>query len=388
MQTDQPLSGEHLRTALNEFLCANPPGRAPRDAAARLEWHRAWRAILADGGFAGPSWPREYGGMNLAFADQVVYANEIARARVPGLLGNGVQIAAPTIIVHGNSEQRRRWLRPLLRADEIWAQAWSEPDAGSDLPSLRTKADLVNDVYVVNGQKIWSTAANIADRLFVLVRTGPPGSRQDGISYLVISTGSPGVTIRPITDIAGQTNFSEIFFDDVEVPVSDRLGEENGGWAIARTSLGHERAAVSLDRAARYRRVLDELVTLTRSRAADEDEDIRRRLVDLECLVQIMYVSGARTIADIVRKGEPGPTSSLSRLLLSIVEQRVHEVAVDMLGAEGLLMRDDEEAVERGRWIWGFLRTRGSTIGGGTAEIQRNTIGERILGLPREPELR
>ena len=374
-----------FRADLRSFLTEHHPGRRPRDPAARLAWQKAWLALLFDAGYAGPSWPREYGGMDLSFAKQVVYQEEYARARAPGPLGTGVGIAAPTIVKYGTTEQKDRFLRPMLRGDAVWAQGYSEPEAGSDLPALRTTARRDGDEYVVNGQKVWTSAADLADVLFTLVRTGTPESRQDGISYLLIDAHAPGVTVRPLRDLTGDAHFCEVFFTDVRVPVADRVGEENGGWPLVRTSLGHERAAGAMNQAARYRRVLDELIELARERSALADPLVRERLADFEVRVRIMRYTGMRTISDILARGEPGPSSSTSRLFIVTFEQDLHEFAVDLLGSYGLLGRRDPHAVQRGRWVWGFLRTRASTIGAGTAEIQRNTIAEQVLGVPRDP---
>lgn len=374
-----------FRRRLRSFIDEHHLGKPPRGKSERLVWQKEWCALLADNGYAGPSWPSRYGGMDLPFSQQVVYAEELARARVPRQPGTGVVIAAPTIIKCGTDEQKERWLRPLLRADVVWAQAFSEPDAGSDLPSLRTRAVLDGDEYVVNGQKVWSSWAEGADALFALVRTGSEASREKGISYLVVDADAAGVEVRPITDISGVSEFCEITFDDVRVPVTNRLGEENGGWSIARTSLGHERAAGALNQARFYRRIADELTELARERGATEHPVMRQRLAKIESDVRIMGYFGERTIAEIIERGDVGPTSSISRLLNSLVEQRLHETALDVTGSYGMLDRLDPEAVEGGRWAWGFLRTRASTIGAGTSEIQRNTIAERILGLPRDP---
>jgi alkylation response protein AidB-like acyl-CoA dehydrogenase len=315
----------------------------------------------------------------------VIWQEEYARARVPGPLGTGLGIAAPTIITYGTPEQKERWLGPMLRGDVVWAQAYSEPGAGSDLPSLRTTARREGDEYVVTGQKVWNTSADIADVLFTLVRTGTPESRQKGISYLIVDAHAPGVTIRPLRDLTGGTHFTEIFFEDVRVPVADRVGEEDDGWKLVRTSLGHERAAGAMNQAALYRRVLTELVDLARELGRTSDPLVRDTLADLEIRLRIMRLTGMRTISDILAKGEPGPASSTSRLFIVQFEQDIHEVAVDLLGEYGALGRDDPHAVQRGRWVWGFLRTRASTIGAGTAEIQRNTIAEQVLGLPYDP---
>jgi alkylation response protein AidB-like acyl-CoA dehydrogenase len=380
-------SDEEFRARLRDFLTTNHPGKAPKDPAEKLAWQKAWLATLFDGGFAGPSWPREYGGMELDFAKQVVYQEELARARVPGPLGTGLGIAAPTIIKYGTPEQKERFLRPMLRGDSVWAQGYSEPEAGSDLQALRTTARRDGDEYVVNGQKVWNSSAEIADILFTLVRTGSQESRQNGISYLLVDAKAPGVTVRPLRDLTGGANFTEIFYEDVRVPVANRIGEENDGWKLVRTSLGHERAAGAMNQAAMYRRVLDELIELARERGITADPLVRDTLADLEIRVRLMRYSGMRTISDIAAKGEPGPASSTTRLFNVMFEQDLHEVAVELLGEYGALGRRDPHAVQRGRWVWGFLRTRASTIGAGTAEIQRNTIAEQVLGLPRDPAM-
>ena len=380
-------SDDQFRARLRAFLTEQHPGRRPKDPVERVAWQKKWLATLFDAGYAGPSWPREYGGMDLSFARQVSYQEEYARARVPGPLGTGLGIAAPTLIKYGTPEQKERHLRPMLRGDMVWAQGYSEPEAGSDLPALRTTARREGAEYVVNGQKVWNSSADIADIFFTLVRTGPPDSRQDGVSYLLIDAHAPGVTVRPLRDLTGDAHFCEIFFDDVRVPVADRIGEENAGWPLVRTSLGHERAAGAMNQAALYRRVLDELIELAHERGATADPIVRDRLADFEIRVRVMRLTGMRTIADIMAKGEPGPASSTARLSIVTFEQELHEFALDLLGPYGILDRRDPHAVQRGRWVWGFLRTRASSIGAGTAEIQRNTIAEQVLGLPRDPAM-
>jgi alkylation response protein AidB-like acyl-CoA dehydrogenase len=380
-------SDDRFRARLRAFLTEHHPGRRPKDPVERVAWQKKWLATLFDAGYAGPSWPREYGGMDLSFARQVSYQEEYARARVPGPLGTGLGIAAPTLIKYGTPEQKERHLRPMLRGDLVWAQGYSEPEAGSDLQALRTTARREGEEYVVNGQKVWNSSADIADIFFTLVRTGLPDSRQDGITYLLIDAHAPGVTVRPLRDLTGDAHFCEIFFDDVRVPVANRIGEENAGWPLVRTSLGHERAAGAMNQAALYRRVLDELIELAQERGATADPLVRDRLADFEIRVRVMRLTGMRTIADIMAKGEPGPASSTARLSIVTFEQELHEFAVDLLGPYGILDRRDPHAVQRGRWVWGFLRTRASSIGAGTAEIQRNTIAEQVLGLPRDPAM-
>jgi alkylation response protein AidB-like acyl-CoA dehydrogenase len=376
---------DDFRARLRTFLFAHHPGRPPKDPGEKLAWTRAWLADLFDGGYAGPGWPREFGGMELSFAQQVIYHEEFARARVPGPLGTGLGIAAPTIIKYGTGQQKQRWLAPMLRGDTVWAQGYSEPGAGSDLPSLRTTAVRDGDDYLVNGQKVWTSHAADADLFFTLVRTGTRESRQKGISYLVIDARAPGVQVRPLRDLTGGQLFAEVFFDDVRVPVADRIGDENDGWKLARTSLGHERAAGALNQAALYRRVLTELEELARERGQLSDPLVVDRFTDLEIRVRIIRYNAERVIGDIVAKGEAGAASSVSRLLVTEFEQDIHEYAVDLLGPFGLLGKSAPQSVQRSRWLHGFLRTRASTIGAGTREIQLNTVAEQVLGLPHDP---
>jgi alkylation response protein AidB-like acyl-CoA dehydrogenase len=386
LQADQE-TDEQFRARFRAFLTDNHPGKPPRDPAARLSWQKDWLALLFDAGYAGPSWPVEHGGMDLPFSRQVIYQEELAKARVPGPLGTGLGIVAPTIIKYGTPDQKDRWLRPMLRGDKVWAQGYSEPEAGSDLPALRTTARRDGDEYVINGQKVWTTHATYADILFTLVRTGSQASRQAGISYVMIDIHQPGVKVVPLRDLTGGAHFAEIFLDDVRAPVTDRIGEENGGWPLVRTSLGHERAAGAMNQAANYRRIVTELCQLAQERGLTSDPVVRARITDFEIRVRIMRYTAMRVISDISSKGEPGPASSVSRLFITAFEQDLHEFAVDMLGAYGLLDRGEDLAVQRGRWLQGFLMTRASTIGAGTSEIQRNTIAEQVLKLPRDPAM-
>lgn len=376
------MSPDRFRKNLSAVLAANPVPPAPHGKLERLAWARQWSSVLYDNNIAGPAWPRQYGGMDLPFPLQVAYNEILAEIRAPGIPG-GVSLVGPTIYKHGSVDQRERYLRPMLRADEIWAQGFSEPEAGSDLAALRTTARHDGGDYVVTGQKVWNSSADVADMLFALVRTGPSGSRDKGISYLLIDTSSPGVTIRPLRDITGNQVFCEIFLDDVRVPISNRVGAENDGWAIARTTLGHERAAGALNQATFYRNLLDEVIALARSRGLGENSSTVQRLAEFWSDVHVMRIIAMRIIADVIEHGEPDAGASVSRLIITRFEQELHEFALDMLGEDGLFDRGADEAIESGRWLYGFLRTRASTIGAGTSEIQHNVIAERILGMPR-----
>ncbi len=373
-----------FRESLTSFLAANDPGRAPKDPLEKIAFQREWAGLLADEGFAAPSWPKQWGGMDLSLADQVIYHEEFAKVRRPTHPGPGISVVGPTIIKHGTDEQRERFLKPGLRGEIIWVQGFSEPEAGSDLPSLRTRAERVGDEYVVSGQKIWITNARYATWLFALVRTGTRESRQRGISYLLIDLTSEGVTVRPLRDMTGGSSFCEIFFDNVRVPVSNLVGQENDGWSIARTSLGHERSTAGVAQGMRYRRIVNELHELARECGRDAAPLIRQRLAAIEIDVRLIALNNMRTLASVLDGSEPGPVSSIGRLMFTEFEKRLHDLAVDITGASMMLDPKDPRSVQRGRWVTGFLATRASTIGAGTAEIQRNTIAEQVLGLPRD----
>lgn len=373
-----------FRARVAGFLAANDPGRGPKDPREKLAWQRDWAGLLVDEGFAAPSWPKQWGGMDLSLADQVVYHEEFAKVRRPTHPGPGISVVGPTIIKHGTDEQRERFLRAGLRGEIIWVQGFSEPEAGSDLPSLRTRAERVGDEYVVSGQKIWITNARYATWIFTLVRTGTQESRQRGISYLLIDLASEGVTVRPLRDMTGGSSFCEIFFDDVRVPVANLVGAENDGWSIARTSLGHERSTAGVAQGMRYRRIVDELHELARECGRNSEPVIRQRLASIELDVRLIALNNTRTLAAVLDGSDPGPVSSIGRLMFTEFEKRLHDLAVDITGAAMMLDPRDPRSVQRGRWVTGFLATRASTIGAGTAEIQRNTIAEQVLGLPRD----
>ncbi|MFC8430075.1 acyl-CoA dehydrogenase family protein [Streptomyces sp. NPDC057253] len=376
---------EAFRAELRKFLDTVDLGKPPKDKPGRIAWARRWNATLFDNGYAGPGWPEEYGGMALDLRRQVIYHEELTRARVPSHPGTGVGLCGPTIIKYGTPEQRERFLRPMLRSDVVWCQAFSEPGAGSDLQSLTTTARRDGDDYVVNGQKVWNSTADAADMAFALVRTGARDSRQKGISYLLIDMTSPGVTVRPLKDITGGSTFCEIFFDDVRVPVANRIGEENEGWKITRTTLGHERSAGVLTQAAFYRTIVDEIYDLLRERGVTEDSVARDRLAELEVQTRLLQVNAMRILSHIQEYGEPGPIASVSRLINSGFEQRLHEIVLELLGPAGLL--DGPDGVQGRRWTYGYLRTRASTIGAGTMEIQRNAVAEQVLGMPFDPAM-
>lgn len=375
--TGQPLV--RLRT----FLAENDDRPKIKDKAQRLAWQQDWHARLADAGLAGPAWPKEVGGLDLDVDQQLEYHSLMSQAKAPTHPSPPGFIVAPTIIKHGTEAQRERYLQPILRADELWCQGFSEPGAGSDLPSLSTRAVRDGDLYRVTGQKVWTTMADVADWMFALVRTGTKESRADGISYLLVKLDSPGITVRPLRDIAGGQHFSEVFLHDVEVPVDQRVGEENQGWRIARTSLGHERTTMSLSSDVRYRRIVDELIRFARETDAFRDPCVRQDLARMVAAVRILAANAQNAVSAVLTGQDPGSASSTSRLFRAEFEQRLHELALRIAGPAAMLGSHEPTAPEGGRWTFGYLNTRASTIGAGTAEIQRNTIAENVLGLPR-----
>jgi alkylation response protein AidB-like acyl-CoA dehydrogenase len=324
--------------------------------------------------------------MGLPLNLQVVYHREMTLARVPVPPTNFVGIVGPTILTNGNDAQRERYLRPMLRADELWCQGFSEPDAGSDLASLRTRAVLDGDKYRVTGRKIWTSKAAIADFMLLLARTGPLDSGSRGITCMLLDMHAPGVDVRPLRDMTGGMYFAEVTLDDVAVPVQNRIGDHDDGWKSARVTLGHERSTALTAAAVRYQRVVRDLIELARSRNQLESEAVRQEIARLVTGARLLEMNGSRVLAQVLNGQSPGPVSSVSRLQHGLFEQRLHEVAMDLLGSDAMLAARDPRMTEHGKWIRGFLRTRASTIGAGTAEMQRNTIAEKVLGLPADRE--
>ena len=348
----------------------------------RIAVAKAWQAELVDNGLAGPGWPKSVGGLELSLEEQLDYYRMTTAAGMPAHPCQLSFIVAPVIIKFGTPQQRHRLLRPLLRADEFWCQGFSEPGAGSDLASLSTRAVRDGDAYRVTGQKVWTTMANLADWMFALVRTGEPGRGSDGITYLLISMHSPGITVRPLRDISGGAHFAEVFFDDVEVPLEHRVGEEGKGWSIMRTSLGHERATAFLADEFKHRRTVDRVLDLLVEQGMDANPLVRQEIARMESGVRAIAANSARALDAVLRGEDPGGVASVNRLVKSEFEQQMHTLALRAAGPYGMLGSRAAGAVDGGRWTYGYLKTRASTIGAGTAEIQRNTIAESVLGLP------
>jgi alkylation response protein AidB-like acyl-CoA dehydrogenase len=367
-----------FRAELHAWVDANLPAekRGSRGGAQRFDdpFMREWSRTLYEAGYAGLTWPTEYGGAGAPYSFQAILYEELAAVQAPSHVGViGLSMAGPTIIAHGTEEQKARYLQPILAADEIWCQGFSEPDAGSDLAAARTRAERRDDVYVVNGQKVWSSFAHIADFCILVTQSDPDAPRYRNLTYLLVDMHAPGVEVRPLRQITGEAEFNEIFFSEVEVPVENRLGDEGDGWQVAMTTLLHERATLgfaltaALD--ALFGRILEE--TQGRDPAPHIREALAREWIELQALRFTNY----RALGTYERTGVPGPEGSGVKLRWSEANQRLTKLARELRGSDGIL--DD------GWWNHQQLRSRGNTIEAGTSEVLRNIIAERVLGLPR-----
>ncbi|HEY3096386.1 MAG TPA: acyl-CoA dehydrogenase family protein [Acidimicrobiia bacterium] len=359
---------EHLNDHLRE-LAEHAVGDDPE----RIERLRRWNRTLADARYAAIAWPAEYGGRGASLMEQVVYAEEMHRAGAPGTVNIiGLSNIAPAIIEHGTEEQKRTLLPRMLRGDDIWCQGFSEPDAGSDLASLKTSAVLDGDHYVVNGQKTWNTLGAFANRCELLVRTDPTAAKHRGISCLLVDMTLPGVEARPLVTITGEREFSEIFFTDVRVPRSALLGPLNDGWRVAMTTLAYERGTVANLHLGLRKKIADLLETAKQSAAA-RDPVVRQRLARVYLEGELLKLLSQRAISGALHGREIGPESSIAKLVWSEAEQHLGEVAGDVLGPDA----------NAGRWGRDRVAMRSYTIAGGTTQVNKNIIAQRILGLPR-----
>ncbi len=367
-----------FRSELRAWVEANLPAdkRGGRGGAQRFEdpFIREWSRKLYEGGYAGLTWPKEYGGAGAPHSFQAILYEELAAVQAPSHVGViGLSMAGPTIVAHGTEEQKARHLRPILAADEIWCQGFSEPDAGSDLAAVRTRAERRGDAYVVNGQKVWSSFAHIADFCILVTQSEPDAPRYRNLTYLLVDMHAPGVEVRPLRQITGEAEFNEIFFTDVQVPVENRLGEEGDGWQVAMTTLLHERATLGFALTATLDAAFGRLLEETRERDLDARgrEALAREWIELQALRYTSY----RALGTYERTGVPGPEGSGVKLRWSEANQRLTMLARELGESGGIL--DD------GWWNHQQLRSRGNTIEAGTSEVLRNIIAERVLGLPR-----
>ena len=380
---------ENYRLKLRTWLEANKPAEPPpADQDADFAFRRAWQRKLYDGGWVGINWPKEYGGQGATLIRQAIYGQEMTRARAPQPAnGLGIGIVGPTLMEHGTETQKQRYIPKILNADEIWCQGFSEPNSGSDLASLQTKAVLDGDDFLVNGQKIWTSLGQYADWCILLVRTDTDVPKHRGISYLLVDMHSPGVTVRPLKQITGNSEFNETFFDNVRVPKENLIGGLNEGWRIAMTTLTYERGISSLATQVRIKQQLDAMIhyaakTSRNGGTLSENPVLRQDLAQAHIRVEIMLFNLYRGITSRLRGQPPGPEASLDKLYWSELDKWMQELGMSLQGPYSQLMEGSEHAV-KGNWQYNFLRSRAGTIYSGTSEIQKNIIGERVLGLPK-----
>ena len=383
-----------FREATRRWLEANVPGEDP----ATLEARRAWHRQLYDAGYVGMGWPVAYGGRGATPLQQAIVADEMARAGAPAPINPlGIAIVGPTIIVHGTEAQKRRYLRKILAAEELWCQLYSEPNAGSDLASLRTRAEDRGDHFVVNGQKIWTSGGPIADWGLLLARTDATVPKHKGISCFLISMRQPGVDVRPLRQITGSSHFSEVFMTDARVEKTDLLGRPGQGWEIAQTTLSYERGGNSLARVTRYTAAFQQLLRAVRTlrrggRPLVEDPGVRGRLGRIYADLEVQRYAALRILSALEKGESPGAAASITKLSYSEFEKRYHELVQEILGPWAQTMQSDIDGFtgvdtssgEPGTWATAFLWSRAGTIYAGSSEIQKNIIGERVLGLPKE----
>ena len=365
-----------FRAELRAWIADNLPDneRGGRGGERRFEdFGRDWSRKLYDAGYSGLTWPKEYGGGGAPYSHQAIFLEEMARAEAPGHIGViGLGMAGPMIMVHGTDAQKEKHLRKILSAEDVWCQGFSEPGAGSDLAAVRTRAERRDGHYVVNGQKVWSSFAHIADFCILVTLSDPDAPRYQGLTYLIVDMHSPGVEVRPLRQITGEAEFNEIFFTDVEVPVENRLGEEGEGWQVAMTTLLHERGTLGFALTAVLEVSVRKLLVLAEG---VEDADLRQRIAREWIELQALRFTNYRSLTTLMKTGIPGPEGSIAKLQWSLANQRLTKLARELLGHDGI--------VDDGWWNYQQLRSRGNTIEAGTSEVLRNIVAERVLGLPR-----
>jgi alkylation response protein AidB-like acyl-CoA dehydrogenase len=370
---------------LNDHHPGKPPG--PYSSPEWLQWGKDWQRQAYEAGYLGMGWPDEYGGVEGSLTHQVVVTQEMVRARVPPFVGQmGMRMLAPTLMCYGSEDQKQRYLKPILRAEEIWCQGYSEPNAGSDLASLQTRAEEDGDDFVVNGQKIWTSGAHYADFCFLLVRTDPDAPKHRGISYLIVDMKSPGITVKPLRQMTGAATFNETFFDNVRVPKTNLIGELNRGWYHATTTLSYER--ILLANSARTELFFEDMLTLAHRHAeqglvATSDPVLRQKIAQLKIETEIAKLLFFRNLTTELRGGIPGPEASIMKLYSTELNHRICGTAIELMGPYAGLWQDSDYVVDDGMWHYEHMFTLGLIIGGGTSQIQKNIIAERALGLPK-----
>jgi alkylation response protein AidB-like acyl-CoA dehydrogenase len=388
--TDEKFRAE-LRAWLRDAVPAH--GRPPplHDWPARRGYDTGWQRKLFDAGYAGINWPSEYGGRDASLTEQLVYYEEIARARAPYIGVNfvGMLHGGPTIIAEGTAEQKQRHVPQILRGDQVWCQGFSEPGAGSDLAALSTRAIRDGDHYVVSGHKIWCSFAQAADYGELLVRTDPSSPKHGGISWLILPMDLPGIDIRPLPTLAGESEFSEVFLADVRVPVGNRVGKENDGWRVTNVTLRFERGTAFASEMYQLQQFLSELVRVAKrvtrhDATAWDDAALRREVGHMAAELDALWAMMKLSVCQSTQTGVPGIGGSAIKLFYSELYQRICELGMRVLG-RAALCREDIEDLPSGEFLKRALQSLSLTIAAGTSQIQRNIVSERILGMPKEP---
>lgn len=386
---------ERLRAEFRAWIDENLPAEwrgaralAPLPRERRIEILREWQRRLHGGRWLVVHWPEEHGGRGLSLLEHLTIQEELLRAEAPPLInGSSLSIVGPTLLTFATDEQKRRHLGKFLSAEEIWCIGFSEPGAGSDLASLRTRAERRGDVFELHGQKVWTTYAHVADWGFFLVRTNPDVAKHKGLTALILDMRSPGVAVRPLVEITGDTDFNEVFLDGARVPVDAVIGGVDRGWEVILTSLGHERGTLNVVDRVRLRRDLDKMIALARrvrpyGLLAREDPLLRQRIAQSWIEIEIVRLQSIKILSDLER-GRPTTDASVLKLFSSEAAQRLYDVAMELEGPYAALYRGSKHAIEDGEFQADRLLSFARTIAAGTSEIQRNIIAERILGLPR-----
>jgi alkylation response protein AidB-like acyl-CoA dehydrogenase len=406
MDLTYPPEAEQFRREIRSWLVENlPEGWGTPGFSMTPEERRAfnehWNETLHRGGWICASWPTEYGGKGLSLLQQVVLSEEFARVQAP-LRADffGDTLVGPTLLQWGSEDQKRRFIPRILQGTISWCQGFSEPDAGSDLASLKTRAELDGDEWVINGQKVWTTQAQYADYIFLLARTDPDAPKHAGISYLLVPMKQPGIEVRPIEQVDGSSEFNEVFFTNARCPKDNVVGGVNNGWKVAMTTLGFERGSSATTGHRRFAREYDTVVREVKRRGRDKDPLIRQRLARAWSNIKIMEINGYRTLTDALHgTHHTAALSACNKMFWSETHQETMDLAMDILGPEAQVLRGGPQGgemapgVRRGRPGYpvddlqaSFFFSRSESIWGGTAQIQRNIVGERVLGLPKEPK--
>jgi alkylation response protein AidB-like acyl-CoA dehydrogenase len=366
-----------FREELRAWLADNAPGEEPRgDDDTVYAWRRDWQRKLADGGWAGVHWPKEYGGRGATMTQSAIFFEELGRARAP-LPANvlGLLLGGPTLMVWGTDEQKERYLSPILTAEEIWCQGFSEPEAGSDLAALKTRAVKEGDEWVVTGQKVWTSGAQYSKWCMLVARTDQDAPKHKGLTYFLMDMEQPGVQVVPLRQITGEPEFNELFIEGARIPDENVVGGVGNGWMVALTTLMNERSGLAFFLQVRLRQLLDDLIAEASQRGLMDDPVIADKLGELHVKAEVLRLTAYRGLTAIEKYGQPGPEGSLTKWMWSEANQQLTQLAVDILGPEALTAGTP--------WAYELMRARGNTIEGGTTEILKNIVAERVLGLPR-----